>query len=103
VNREELDAFFTKAEDVLTDWDGSFDSMNTNEDRELEQFCAAILRPGPPSVDGVVTYDVSALGWSSPRSSPYEDLRRLLATMAVDARLAFEIQPPRSAAIITSV
>lgn len=29
MNREELDAFFAKAEDVLTDWQGSADSMNS--------------------------------------------------------------------------
>jgi hypothetical protein len=30
MNREALDAFFAEAEDVLTDWHGSPDSMNTS-------------------------------------------------------------------------
>lgn len=32
MNREELDAFFAKAEDVLTDWDNSACSFNTEHD-----------------------------------------------------------------------
>lgn len=47
MNRDQLDEFFAKADDVLNDWQGSADSMNTSPPpQQFLDFLDSVEAPG---------------------------------------------------------